>query len=102
LKRATDRFADCSFDVAARLALEPEDPVHIAGTAITLCGGEALHVWVIAASIASSEQSVAFVRSVETSVREHIVAFVIAVRTRVRQHYKPKEPPKSEGQGRGI
>jgi hypothetical protein len=102
LEIATDAYIVCSIIATESLALQPENPAHIAITATTLCGQQGRELRIAAATIVGPDRAFGFASAAEATVREHLVALVVTIRAKARQPQQEQpsqaKPPAKKGQ----
>jgi hypothetical protein len=85
LQQASNAYIACSLAAAKRLALQPEDPAHIAITAMTLCSDREVALRKAVISVWGLRYYPPYMESWEKTTKEHIIALVVTTRAKARQ-----------------
>ena len=96
LKRAHEAYIVCSLTAAKRLALQPEDPAHIAITATTLCGDQSRDLRIAATSVFGLLNAFNYMGTAESMMKEHVIAYVVTTRAKARQLLQEEQRAKNK------
>jgi hypothetical protein len=96
LEQALRVAATCVMGQANRLAMQPENPDHIALAAMLACERQEQSLKIAAELVYGRERSPVYMSHIEEEMRKGVVAVVVTLRSRARQQ-EPTKPATRRG-----
>lgn len=96
LEQALRAAATCVMGQANRLAMQPENPDHIALAAMLACERQEQSLKIAAELVYGRERSPVYMSHIEEEMRKGVVAVVVTLRSRARQQ-EPTKPATRRG-----